>query len=369
MVVLDEQSSNIDTIITDLTRDDVVLGRGAGPNEHAGNIAFREVVNEFKPLYLSTANRKIKCQIARNVLKVVKARRGRFLKRAPGHHSDDDEVYVIAEDDVVLEKAKQALRHGTKGIITSRFQHAGSARSPWDAGTGGAGPSAVDPFNQAKASYSKKLLPTPSLSEKFPNTKGTRPGTGNNSFPAAGAAVPVVPALRSDVPEASPTIYGGTKNPDLLKSSRDHAGSIEEVLKVLIASEEQRRQDTLRARAILDLLHSPLTGAGSDSTTSTLQASPLLSADYRSLLSYLVASEMMMGGSSRSGTAAPPNYGTTPTPARTNCSGMQPSLWMADLLAQNVAAPHRQEPPPLVGPSSAAAVLCALLRTSPKPLS
>jgi hypothetical protein len=95
--------------IRDLNPADVVLGRGAGPNDHSGNIAFRELVQELKPSYTATVNRKMKRHIAGKIVQAVKARRGRFLKRAPGH---DDDVFVLAEEEVVLEKAKQALRHG-----------------------------------------------------------------------------------------------------------------------------------------------------------------------------------------------------------------------------------------------------------------
>ena len=56
-------------VITELNAEDVLLGRGAGPNEHAGNIKFRMVVAEFKPSYLATTNRKEKNKIARKAVR------------------------------------------------------------------------------------------------------------------------------------------------------------------------------------------------------------------------------------------------------------------------------------------------------------
>jgi hypothetical protein len=104
-------SSQQQELITEIHPADVVLGRGAGPNEHAGNIAFREIVSQLKPTYLATPNRKIKAHIARKVVKAVKAKNGRFLKRPPGSKPDED-IFILADEEVVLEKAKQALRHG-----------------------------------------------------------------------------------------------------------------------------------------------------------------------------------------------------------------------------------------------------------------
>ncbi|KAG7345550.1 hypothetical protein IV203_033081 [Nitzschia inconspicua] len=143
-------------LITDLNPADVVLGRGAGPNEHSGNVAFREIVHEFKPSYMATVNRKAKSQIARKVVQAIKARRGRFLKRAPNH---DDDVFVLAKDEVVMEKAKQALRHGrctvkprkktSRIASTDSLQSATSALSTTD--LWGNQASIVSPFGSRNA--------------------------------------------------------------------------------------------------------------------------------------------------------------------------------------------------------------------------
>eukprot|EP00529_Nitzschia_sp_RCC80_P030371 CAMPEP_0113479980 /NCGR_PEP_ID=MMETSP0014_2-20120614/21611_1 /TAXON_ID=2857 /ORGANISM="Nitzschia sp." /LENGTH=299 /DNA_ID=CAMNT_0000373339 /DNA_START=579 /DNA_END=1474 /DNA_ORIENTATION=+ /assembly_acc=CAM_ASM_000159 len=113
------------SFITNVSSEDVVLGRGAGPNEMAGNIAFRQIVARFKPSYITTVNRKAKSQIAHKVVQTVKSKRGRFLRRARIQGSStstssssssgagtDQDIFVEAEQEVILEKAKQALRYG-----------------------------------------------------------------------------------------------------------------------------------------------------------------------------------------------------------------------------------------------------------------
>lgn len=108
-----ESSGNEDGLVVDgatvsqIWANDVLLGRGAGPNEHKGNIAFRATVAEFKKSYMTTTNRKIKNSIAHRVIRAIKASNGRFLQRAKG----TEELYELADDAVVLEKTKQALRH------------------------------------------------------------------------------------------------------------------------------------------------------------------------------------------------------------------------------------------------------------------
>ena len=95
------------TTVSQIWANDVLLGRGAGPNEHKGNIAYRATVAEFKKSYMKTTNRKIKNTIAHRVIRAIKASNGRFLQRAKG----TEELYELADDAVILEKTKQALRH------------------------------------------------------------------------------------------------------------------------------------------------------------------------------------------------------------------------------------------------------------------
>lgn len=102
--------------ITTLNPNDVLCGRGSGPNDHSGNIKFRLLVNERKPEYLSTNNRQVKARIAREIMEHVLrlSPPGRFLRKvdaasakARGYRGD---VWCCVDEETALEKAKQALR-------------------------------------------------------------------------------------------------------------------------------------------------------------------------------------------------------------------------------------------------------------------
>jgi hypothetical protein len=108
-----KQASYDGDVVTDLKPDDVLLGRGIGPNEHQGNVKFREVVGSLRSEYLATNKRKAKDKIAHKTIKIIKARTGRFLRKlnAPAAKPvGAKDVYVIADEKAVVEKTKQALR-------------------------------------------------------------------------------------------------------------------------------------------------------------------------------------------------------------------------------------------------------------------
>mmetsp|Transcript_9954 Transcript_9954/g.24834 ORF Transcript_9954/g.24834 Transcript_9954/m.24834 type:complete len:618 (-) Transcript_9954:1517-3370(-) len=120
--------------------DDVLLGRGSGPNDHVGNIKFRDLVHERKAEYLSTNHRQTKALIAKDIVDQVYGRGGRFLKKlshteaskvlpkllaenglddAENDRTDSDkpgpcDVYQIQKHSTVMEKAKQALRQNQR---------------------------------------------------------------------------------------------------------------------------------------------------------------------------------------------------------------------------------------------------------------
>mmetsp|Transcript_17753 Transcript_17753/g.40978 ORF Transcript_17753/g.40978 Transcript_17753/m.40978 type:complete len:652 (+) Transcript_17753:243-2198(+) len=126
--------------VLEVKSDDVLLGRGSGPNDHVGNIKFRDLVHERKEEYLSTNHRQTKAMIAKDIVHQVYARGGRFLKKLgpvesakklPGllaRNVDDPEndrsndidssgpcdVYQIQKHATVMEKAKQALRQNQR---------------------------------------------------------------------------------------------------------------------------------------------------------------------------------------------------------------------------------------------------------------
>jgi len=102
--------------VTNVTPNDVLFGRGSGPNDHEGNIRFRDMVARRKAEYLATNHRQTKAKIAKEIVDSVLASNGRFLKKLEppeiqklGFDMRND-YYSLVDDETILEKAKQALR-------------------------------------------------------------------------------------------------------------------------------------------------------------------------------------------------------------------------------------------------------------------
>jgi hypothetical protein len=102
--------------VTELRPADVLFGRGSGPNDHEGNIRFRQRVADRKEEYLATNHRMTKSKIAKEIVDSVLNENGRFLRKADEKETaslavpDGVEVYVMVDDVTITEKAKQALR-------------------------------------------------------------------------------------------------------------------------------------------------------------------------------------------------------------------------------------------------------------------
>jgi hypothetical protein len=108
-----KQASYDGDVVTDLKPDDVLLGRGIGPNEHTGNVKFREIICYFRSEYLATSKRKAKDKIAHKAIQIIKARKGRFIRKMSQVGAKPvgaEDVYVIADEKIAVEKTKQALR-------------------------------------------------------------------------------------------------------------------------------------------------------------------------------------------------------------------------------------------------------------------
>ena len=130
--------------VTKLRPNDVLLGRGTGPNNNEGNVVFRTAVEELKEPYLSTPSRIKKRQLVRKAVETVKGKNGRFLSRlnkseikrlgllhpenpvlgriasfsksySPSKKAKKGRklgpVYQVVDDEVAMEKTKQALRY------------------------------------------------------------------------------------------------------------------------------------------------------------------------------------------------------------------------------------------------------------------
>ena len=102
--------------VLDLKENDVLCGRGSGPNDRAGNIEFRNLILTRKAEYLAAKTREVKGRIASEIVGRVRERGGRFLKKlSPAQAKDAGfdrgvAVYELADEPTVLEKAKQTLR-------------------------------------------------------------------------------------------------------------------------------------------------------------------------------------------------------------------------------------------------------------------
>ena len=105
--------------ITELRPTDVLFGRGSGPNDHEGNIRFRQLVAERKEEYLATNHRQTKAKIAREIVNTIVNDGGRFLKKVEPADArrlgipKGIDAWIAVDDDTVMEKAKQALRQNT----------------------------------------------------------------------------------------------------------------------------------------------------------------------------------------------------------------------------------------------------------------
>lgn len=97
--------------VFEMTDQDVLLGRGTGPNESRGNIRFRALVRRaLQGVEPSKLDGRLKARLAREILKAVKAENGRFLKINSDGNSPIRSFSVVS-DSVALDKVKQSFRH------------------------------------------------------------------------------------------------------------------------------------------------------------------------------------------------------------------------------------------------------------------
>ncbi len=111
-------------VTKDLGPNDVLLGRGTGPNEQIGNIRFRALVRDVIQSFGSKdLDGKEKTRLAKSVMKEVKAKGGRFVRRVESGASTDKyknsnragDLYEEVTDALALDKTKQSFRHQLRG--------------------------------------------------------------------------------------------------------------------------------------------------------------------------------------------------------------------------------------------------------------
>ena len=103
---------------TSLANNDVLCGRGSGPNEHIGNIEFRKLVLTRKAEYNhANTSRDTKGKIANDIINTVRSKGGRFVRKLSveqmkdaGCYKRGSAVYELADEVTILEKTKHTLR-------------------------------------------------------------------------------------------------------------------------------------------------------------------------------------------------------------------------------------------------------------------
>ncbi|KAL7562957.1 hypothetical protein ACA910_018597 [Epithemia clementina (nom. ined.)] len=105
-----KENESSSSLTSSIAADDVLMGRGARATENEGNVRFRNIVRSRLQEYVKAPRRQEKDQIAREILGVVKSRKGRFMRKVNNSSSDDSSLYAAVDDDVALLKVKQALR-------------------------------------------------------------------------------------------------------------------------------------------------------------------------------------------------------------------------------------------------------------------
>jgi hypothetical protein len=284
------QQTNHQEYIVNLNPADVVLGRGAGPNEHSGNIAFREIVLDLKPTYIATVNRKMKSQIATKVVKAIRARGGRFLKHAPGR---DDNVFVLADEDVIVEKAKQALRHLRCTVKPRKGRVSSFSRL-----------SSTSTDSTLVSHYASPISPAASMPMILENAPTTPSPTEVAVTPTSESNLlnmallveqynAVVPPLRRD----TITISRGScpVSASSLHQALQDPSSYEETLQFLIALAESKRRQSSTAECLqlLELAESLIAAKRAKETTSRAfpEVPPDASLVPRDLLAHLLLSQ------------------------------------------------------------------------------
>lgn len=199
--------------VRSLRPSDVLCGRGSGPNDHPGNIAFRQIILSRKVDYLSTTSRADKARIAQEIVDRVErgcgaSEPGRFLRKMQaaelkerGYDREDD-VWVVADRATALEKAKQALRQNRdKPLVEEELRRSLEGNIQWQQlEKGGREHAQGHPIRGEEGVSPSRLLGTDARDAPFPHAFGVvrrqnlemsdmgipdRPGRGETS-----AAVP-----------------------------------------------------------------------------------------------------------------------------------------------------------------------------------
>jgi hypothetical protein len=187
----------------EVTTNDVLLGRGAFADRFQGNIKFRTLIRQHKDAYRAAPHHHSKAAIAQQIVNAVHAYHGRFLRKlelvsnvaeqrgAEASGTKQSPVWEIVDNNVALEKVKQALRDidqvDSKANRTPTVQHTAS-RCKSDGVTAKTNPKLLGSSSQAIQTPRRMLDPTtPSRrqgqrhqDETSPLAKKRAPGQGSS---------------------------------------------------------------------------------------------------------------------------------------------------------------------------------------------
>jgi hypothetical protein len=87
--------------IADLQENDVVCGRTTVTHTYVGNKLFRSLIQEHAFIYQSTPNRSVKKKTTLDVIDMIRAVDGRFLKVADKSSKNTPETFEVASFDFI----------------------------------------------------------------------------------------------------------------------------------------------------------------------------------------------------------------------------------------------------------------------------
>ena len=108
-----------------VTDDDVLLGRGKRSYNHEGNIRFRKIVLSRADAYRQNSNKAFRMALTLEVIKRIESIGGRFLRQTENSEDETDEAeksFELVAKSVVKTKVKQALRDTAAGLTAAEQQ-------------------------------------------------------------------------------------------------------------------------------------------------------------------------------------------------------------------------------------------------------
>eukprot|EP00980_Cylindrotheca_fusiformis_P000060 scaffold19_cov114-Cylindrotheca_fusiformis.AAC.7 len=113
-------------VVTAVGRDDILLGRGRGFQDHDGNKRMRMIVDKYKELYLSVKRSK-KRGLVEEVYREIIEGGARFLIK-PTASSTPGRGFVVVDEEIAIQKVNNALRCKKcfHKVVASKTQGPGS---------------------------------------------------------------------------------------------------------------------------------------------------------------------------------------------------------------------------------------------------